>query len=67
MVEAERDAIVEALRYARGNVAEAARLLMIGRTTLYRKMKSYEIDGGGKRKSRPVSGAAGGGPGAMGS
>jgi sigma-54 dependent transcriptional regulator, acetoin dehydrogenase operon transcriptional activator AcoR len=40
----ERDAIVSALREARGNKARAADILGIGRTTLYRKMRSLKID-----------------------
>lgn len=40
----ERDAIVSALREAGGNKARAADILGIGRTTLYRKMRSLKID-----------------------
>lgn len=40
---AERRAIVEALRQARGNKRKAARMLEVGKTTLYRKLASYEI------------------------
>ena len=43
LVEAERQAIVSACRAANGNLTEAARLLGIGRTTLWRKMKELEI------------------------
>jgi DNA-binding NtrC family response regulator len=39
-----RDAIVKALAATGGNRGEAARILRIGRTTLYRKMKEYRID-----------------------
>jgi DNA-binding NtrC family response regulator len=39
----ERDAIFDALRVTRGDKLEAARLLGIGKTTLYRKLKEYEI------------------------
>lgn len=42
--EAEREAIVEALRHVGGNVTEAARRLGIGRATLYRKLTRYEIE-----------------------
>ncbi|MEO3761407.1 helix-turn-helix domain-containing protein [Mycobacterium sp. B14F4] len=40
----ERDAIVSALQEAGGNKARAADILGIGRTTLYRKMRSLKID-----------------------
>lgn len=40
----ERAAITDALREAGGNRAEAARILGIGRTTLYRKLRSLRID-----------------------
>jgi sigma-54 dependent transcriptional regulator, acetoin dehydrogenase operon transcriptional activator AcoR len=40
----ERDAIEGALREAGGNKARAADILGIGRTTLYRKMRSLKID-----------------------
>jgi transcriptional regulator of acetoin/glycerol metabolism len=43
LTEAKRRAIIRGLRAARGNVAEAARLLMVGRTTLYRKIAELEI------------------------
>lgn len=43
LVEVIREAIVEALVHSRGNISEAADILMIGRTTLYRKMKDLEI------------------------
>ncbi len=39
-----REAIIEALRRAGGNVAEAARLLGISRLQMYRLMKRYGID-----------------------
>ncbi|MFV8751185.1 helix-turn-helix domain-containing protein [Nannocystaceae bacterium ST9] len=41
--EAEKDAIRKALDYTRGNKRKAARLLHIGKTTLYRKIKTYEL------------------------
>ena len=47
MEEAERDAIVEALRHVGGNVTEAARRLGIGRATLYRKLTRYQIERSG--------------------
>jgi DNA-binding NtrC family response regulator/ligand-binding sensor domain-containing protein len=39
----ERDRLVDALRRAGGNRAEAARLLGIGRATLYRKLATYGL------------------------
>ncbi|HEV7221143.1 MAG TPA: sigma 54-interacting transcriptional regulator [Pirellulales bacterium] len=39
----ERKLIVEALNRAEGSVPEAAKLLGIGRATLYRKLEEYEI------------------------
>jgi transcriptional regulator of acetoin/glycerol metabolism len=41
--ESEKQAIVNALATTGGNRGEAARLLRIGRTTLYRKLKEYNI------------------------
>jgi DNA-binding NtrC family response regulator len=41
--EVERQAIRRALQYARGNKRKAARLLRIGKTTLYRKLEQYGI------------------------
>jgi two-component system NtrC family response regulator len=41
--QAEKNAIVRALQYARGNKRKAARLLHIGKTTLYRKLKQYDL------------------------
>jgi DNA-binding NtrC family response regulator len=42
--ELERRAILRALREARGDKLAAARLLGIGKTTLYRKLKQYETE-----------------------
>ena len=39
----ERDAIFDAIRLTNGDKLEAARLLGIGKTTLYRKLKEYEL------------------------
>ena len=43
LVELERRAILNALEYTQGDRAIAAHLLGIGRTTLYRKIKEYEL------------------------
>ena len=44
MRELEKQAIRNALLAAKGNVSKAARVLGLGRTTLYRKMSSYGIE-----------------------
>ncbi len=41
LAHAERTAVERAMRYARGNKRKAARLLQIGKTTLYRKLRCY--------------------------
>jgi DNA-binding NtrC family response regulator len=41
----ERDAIFDAIRVTNGDKLEAARLLGIGKTTLYRKLKEYGASG----------------------
>jgi transcriptional regulator with PAS, ATPase and Fis domain len=43
LTEIERRAILEALEYTKGDRAIAANLLGIGRTTLYRKLKEYQL------------------------
>ena len=43
LAELERRAILNALEYTRGDRAVAAHLLGIGRTTLYRKLKEYNL------------------------
>jgi transcriptional regulator with PAS, ATPase and Fis domain len=43
LTEMERDAIIRALEYTKGDRAMAAHLLGIGRTTLYRKLKEYRL------------------------
>jgi DNA-binding NtrC family response regulator len=42
--ELEKRAILDAIRYTRGDRSTAATLLGIGRTTLYRKMKEYNLE-----------------------
>jgi two-component system response regulator HydG len=41
--ELERRAILRALRESSGDKLAAARILGIGKTTLYRKLKQYEV------------------------
>jgi DNA-binding NtrC family response regulator len=43
LMELERRAIINALDYTKGDRAVAAHLLGIGRTTLYRKLKEYQL------------------------
>jgi DNA-binding NtrC family response regulator len=43
LTELERRAIINALEYTKGDRAVAAHLLGIGRTTLYRKLKEYQL------------------------
>ena len=45
LAEVEKRAILEALRYTKGDRTTAANLLGVGRTTLYRKLKEYGVDG----------------------
>jgi transcriptional regulator with PAS, ATPase and Fis domain len=45
LTEMERDAIIRALEYTKGDRVLAAQLLGIGRTTLYRKLKEYQLPG----------------------
>jgi len=44
LTELERRAIMNALEYTKGDRAVAAHLLGIGRTTLYRKLKEYNLE-----------------------
>jgi DNA-binding NtrC family response regulator len=44
LADVEKQAILGALEYTRGDRAVAAHLLGIGRTTLYRKLKEYRLD-----------------------
>lgn len=39
----ERQAIIRALEHTKGDRVSAANLLGIGRTTLYRKLKEYQL------------------------
>jgi DNA-binding NtrC family response regulator len=43
LTQMERQAILDALAYTKGDRAIAANLLGIGRTTLYRKLKEYQL------------------------
>ncbi len=43
LTQVERQAIMDALEYTKGDRAVAANLLGIGRTTLYRKLKEYQL------------------------
>src|SRR5258708_13697420 len=43
LIPLQRTAILEALEYTKGDRAIAANLLGIGRTTLYRKLKEYQV------------------------
>ena len=42
----ERKAIMEALEAVGGDRVQAAKLLGIGKTTIYRKLKEYGLEGG---------------------
>ncbi len=50
--EAEKQAIAHALRSTRGSRSQAAELLKISRTTLYRRMKEYGFQGTGGRQAK---------------
>lgn len=52
MNELESKAIENAIAQFRGNLTEAAKALGIGRATLYRKVKQYQIDPNQARKKR---------------
>ena len=52
MNELESKAIENAIVQFRGNLTEAAKALGIGRATLYRKVKQYQIDPSAARKKR---------------
>jgi two-component system response regulator HydG len=48
LVELERRAILHTLRQTAGDKLAAARILGIGKTTLYRKLKQYHLEGEGR-------------------
>lgn len=50
--EMEKDAIQAAVDRYRGNLTEAAKVLGIGRATLYRKIKEYQINPATSRRSK---------------
>jgi transcriptional regulator with GAF, ATPase, and Fis domain len=52
MDELESKAIENAIMQFKGNLTEAAKALGIGRATLYRKVKQYQIDPNSARKRR---------------
>jgi hypothetical protein len=52
MDELESKAIENAIMQFKGNLTEAAKALGIGRATLYRKVKQYQIDPSAARKKR---------------
>ena len=56
--EIERRAIIEALRYTKGDHSTAAHLLGIGRTTLYRKLKEYRLEEQAALQPKPVGSAS---------
>ncbi|WP_034681136.1 helix-turn-helix domain-containing protein [Caldalkalibacillus mannanilyticus] len=41
--EMEKETILQTLQLAEGNMSKAAKMLRIGRNTLYRKMKRYQL------------------------
>ena len=52
LAELEKRAIYAALERTKGHAVKAAKLLGIGKTTLYRKVKSYEKPARKSRKAR---------------
>lgn len=44
LAKAEKDAIIESIRFTNGNKTKAANLLGIGRTTFYEKLAKYELE-----------------------
>lgn len=55
MEELEAHAIENAIMQYKGNLTEAAKALGIGRATLYRKVKQYQIDPSNARKRKVVA------------
>jgi transcriptional regulator of acetoin/glycerol metabolism len=47
----ERDAIRRALEFCRGNRERAAKLLGVGRATIFRKIRHYNLEGTGRSAS----------------
>ena len=62
VAEAERRAIVAALARTRGNISAALRVLKMGRTTLYRKLRACGIDLGRPLRHRRGDQQGGGPP-----
>ena len=55
MEEIEAKAIEDAIVQYKGNLTEAAKALGIGRATLYRKVKQYQIDPSAARKRKQAA------------
>jgi two-component system response regulator HydG len=55
LAEIERRHILRAIDYTKGDVSAAALMLGIGRTTIYRKLKSYGVDAGSTEASADPS------------
>ena len=51
--EAERQAIMRAVKSVHGNLAQAARALGVSRSTLYRKVERYHLDSGARVDAAP--------------
>lgn len=55
MEDIEAKAIEDAIHQFKGNLTEAAKALGIGRATLYRKVKQYQIDPSAARKRKQLA------------
>lgn len=55
MEEIEAQAIENAILQYKGNLTEAAKALGIGRATLYRKVKQYQIDPSAARRKKVIA------------